>query len=158
MLGFIHRHSLWCINFPFSLLTNVMFPSHWVLGWWRFSQNNSQRYCTSFSLRHHGAFKVYVLFSFQDRRGRYTTEIQPLLIDRDQVFPKPARQPASQSLAHAFLRAHAHTVDLKIIRRRRRRRSGRLQQERKRRRPSEREGREQRLYWVHVRVAVKVNQ
>lgn len=85
--------------------------------------------------------------SFEGCRGRYVTEIKPLLIDRDQVFPKPASQPASKQasqsvslpanaeLAHAF--ARTHTAELKIIEWWRR--SGRQQRERKQRRPSERE-------------------
>lgn len=68
---------------------------------------------TSFGTRIMVRLRSTFKFSFQDSRGRYATKMNPLLIDRDQVFPKPASQPASAWFTR--LRAHTHTAELKII-------------------------------------------
>ena len=66
-------------------------------------------YCTSFGtgivVRLRSTSKFYT-------RGRCATNMNPLLIDRDQVFPKPARQsvsqPASQPSVCVCVRAQIH--------------------------------------------------
>lgn len=79
---------------------------------------------------HHGAFK----FSLQDSRGRCATNIKSLLIDRDQVFPKPA----SQCLAHTHTHTHGGAEMINQVFEEEE--EWVAERERKRRRPSEREG------------------
>lgn len=94
--------------FPFSLLTNVMLPSHWVAGWRLSSLFSLQRYCTSFCSGIMVRLRSTCYSHFRTEGGaiqpRYS--LSSLIVTR--YFPnQPAIQPAKAW--HMRFYAHTHT-------------------------------------------------